>query len=60
MQFVRRQNAAKKLGVTPATLSRWHKQSVLVMTKLSPRVMGYTQGQLEAFIQGRKTQEGDK
>ena len=60
MQFVRRQNAAKKLGVTPATLTRWHKERVLVMTKLSPRVMGYTQEQLEAFAQGRKTQEGDK
>jgi hypothetical protein len=60
MQFVRRQNAAKKLGVTPATLTRWHKERVLVMTKLSPRVMGYTQEQLEAFIQGRKTQEGGK
>ena len=60
MQFVRRQDAAKKLGVTPATLTRWHKERVLVMTKLSPRVMGYTQEQLEAFIQGRKTQEGGK
>lgn len=60
MQFVRRQNAAKKLGVTPATLTRWHKERVLVMTKLSPRVMGYTQEQLEAFTQGRKAQEGSK
>lgn len=60
MQFVRRQNAAKKLGVTPATLTRWHKERLLVMTKLSPRVMGYTQEQLEAFTQGRKNKEGGK
>jgi hypothetical protein len=58
MQFVRRQNAAKILGVTPATLTRWHKGGVLVMTKLSPRVMGYTQEQLEAFAQGRRA-KGD-
>jgi hypothetical protein len=43
------------LGVTPATLTRWHKERVLVMTKLSPRVMGYTQEQLLAFIEKSMT-----
>jgi predicted site-specific integrase-resolvase len=58
MTFVRRKNAAKILGVKPATLTRWHKQRILIMTKLSPRVMGYTQDQLQAFAEGRRTKEG--
>jgi predicted site-specific integrase-resolvase len=59
--FIRLKKASTMLGgVTPATLRRWDRQGILKMTKLSPRVMGYTQEQLEAFAQGRKTQEGDK
>lgn len=59
--FIRLKKASTMLGgVKPATLRRWHRQGILKMTRLSPRVMGYTQGQLEAFIQGRKTQEGSK
>lgn len=58
MTFVRRQNAAKILGVKPATLTRWHKRRILIMTKLSPRVMGYTQEQLEAFAEGRRAKGG--
>jgi hypothetical protein len=59
--FIRLKKASTILGaVKPATLRRWHRQGILKITKLSPRVMGYTKGHLEAFIQGRKTQEGDK
>lgn len=58
MTFVRRQNAAKILGVKPATLTRWHKRRILIMTKLSPRVMGYTQERLEAFAEGRRAKGG--
>ena len=61
LSIIRPKQAAPMLGgVTPATLRRWHKKDILKMKKLSPRVMGYTREQLEAFIQGRKAQEGDK
>ena len=53
--FIRRQDAADMLGVTPPTLTRWHKRGILVMTKLSPRVMGYTREQLLAFIEKSMT-----
>jgi predicted site-specific integrase-resolvase len=59
--FIRLKKASTMLGgVTPATLRRWNKQGILKMTKLSPRVMGYTQEQLEAFAQGRRAKEDGK
>ena len=60
VSFVRLQKAAAMLGVGVATLHRWDRQGILGITKLGPRVMGYTRAELEAFIQGRKIQEGDK
>ena len=60
MQFVRRQNAAKKCEVTPATLDSWHNKGILKKTYLSPRVVGYTQEQLEAFVRGRRAKENGK
>jgi predicted site-specific integrase-resolvase len=53
--FIRRQDAANTLGVTPPTLTRWHKRGILVMKKLSPRVMGYTREQLLSFIEKSTT-----
>jgi len=59
--FIRLKKASTMLGgVKPATLRRWHRQGILKITRLSPRVIGYTQGQLEAFIQERKALEGSK
>jgi predicted DNA-binding transcriptional regulator AlpA len=60
VSFVRLQKAAAMLGVGVATLHRWDHQGILGITKLGPRVMGYARAELEAFIQGRKTQEGGK
>lgn len=60
VSFVRLRKAASMLGVGVATLHRWDRQGILGITKLGPRVMGYPRAELEAFIQGRKTQEGSK
>lgn len=56
MLFIRRQEAAKNLGVTPATLSRWHKSGILKLVKIAPRVLGYHRDTLENFARGM----GDK
>jgi predicted site-specific integrase-resolvase len=50
--FIRRQEAAKMLGVTPRTLSRWHKQGRLKMVSISPRVLGYHPEDLEKIARG--------
>jgi hypothetical protein len=51
--FVRLQEAAKSIGVRPSTLRRWHREGILTITKLSPRVVGYYRNALEAFVSGR-------
>jgi predicted site-specific integrase-resolvase len=50
--FIRRQEAAKMLGVTPRTLSRWHKQGRLKMVRITPRVLGYHPEDLENIARG--------
>lgn len=52
MLFIRRQDAAKMLGVTPRTLSRWHKLGVLKMVRITPRVLGYHPEDLEKIVRG--------
>jgi predicted site-specific integrase-resolvase len=50
--FIRRQEAAKLIGVSPRTLSRWHKQGRLKMVRITPRVLGYNPQDLEKFARG--------
>jgi predicted site-specific integrase-resolvase len=57
--FIRRQEAAKMLGVTPRTLSRWHKLGRLKMVRITPRVLGYHPEDLEKFARGN-TQGGEE
>lgn len=55
--FVRRKEAAKMLGVTPATLTRWDKSGLLKMKVIAPRVMGYPREELEKFATGPSEEE---
>jgi len=51
--FIRRQQAAKLIGVSPATLTRWHQRGILRMTRITGRVMGYESHVIADFISKR-------
>ena len=56
-RIVRRLNAAKRLGISNATIDRWVREGHIIKpTRIGPRACGWSEAYLDALIAGTAEQ----